>query len=82
MLVSLLILEIKLLEGVKTVRNKITWNMVLKDFKAMHPSLSKEVSYWRPHNYSTIVIYLKKGNKITYNYDTKEITFLKDDWKK
>lgn len=64
------------------MRRKITWTMIYKDFKNHHPTFYKEAAYWRPHNYSTILIYLKDGKKITYNYDTKGIQFLIERWKK
>lgn len=63
------------------MRHKITWNTIRNDFKNQHPTLHKEVAHWRPHDYSTILIYLKDGKKITYDYDTKEIKFLTDKWK-
>lgn len=64
------------------MRHKITWNMIRNDFKNRHPTFHKKAIYWRPHDYSTILIYLKDGKKITYDYDTKEIKFLIERWKK
>ena len=62
--------------------NKITWKMILKDFKNRHPNLSKSVSYWCPYDYATILIYLKDGRKLTYNYDTHEDKVLTTSWSK
>lgn len=60
---------------------KITWNKIFKDFKRRHPNLSKNVSYWRPFDYATIIIYLKDGMIITYNYDEHRAYILSTRWK-
>lgn len=54
--------------GVIYTRNKISWKMILTDFKNRHPKLSKQITYWCPHDYLTILIYLKDGMKLTYDY--------------
>lgn len=59
---------------------KLTWSMINKDFRARHPKLRKEVTYWRPHNFATILLYFKDGRLATYNYDKHAITFLSDTW--
>lgn len=59
---------------------KITWNVINKDFRARHPNMRKEVVYWRPHDYATILLYFKDGRLATYNYDKREIKFLSDTW--
>lgn len=62
------------------MKHKITWRMIRTDFKKMYPDLSKNSIYWCPCDYLTIMIYLKDGKKITYNYETHDITILSDSW--
>jgi hypothetical protein len=60
----------------KTVKpKKITWEIIYKDFRRRHPTLKKEVTYWRPHDYATIMLYLKDGTKMLYNYDYSRAVF-------
>ena len=56
---------------------KVTWKMIYSDFKALHPNLKKEVIHWHPHEFATIMLYFKNKDKATYNYDTKEVYFIK-----
>ena len=56
------------------MRKKITWRMVYTDFQRRYPDLRKAITYWRPYNYATILLYFKDGVKSTYNYDTKDLT--------
>ncbi len=56
---------------------KITWNKIREDFKINYPKYHKEVDYWRPHDFATIILYFKDGRKATYNYDTKRMIILK-----
>jgi hypothetical protein len=49
--------------------SKITWQNILTDFKQRHPQLSKNITYWCPHGYATILIHLQDGLKLTYNYE-------------
>lgn len=60
--------------------NKVTWKDIIVDFKQRHPRLSKRVIYWCPHDYATILIHLKDGMKITYNYDDKKAVILSASW--
>lgn len=55
---------------------KVTWNVVRSDFKRHHPKLHKDVIYWRPYDYATILLHLADGRKCTYNYDTKKTNLL------
>lgn len=59
---------------------KITWNVIYKDFKSRHPSLRKEVVYWRPYDYATILLYMSDGRYATYNYDRRAVRFLSGTW--
>ena len=52
---------------------KVTWRKVRKDFEKRFPGLNKQVTYWRPYDFATILLYLKDGQKITYNYDLQDI---------
>lgn len=58
---------------------KIEWKNILEDFKNRHPKLGKEVIYWKPSNYAEIIIELKNGQKLIYNYDDKIAKFLRED---
>lgn len=60
-------------------KNKVTWKMILDDFKQRHPSLRKEVSCSRPYAYATILIYLKNGLVLTYNYDESRAYIIERD---
>lgn len=59
---------------------KITWNKVYSDFKTRLPNWHKEVVYWCPHDYLTILIYVKDGRKATYDYLNHKLTFLDEYW--
>jgi hypothetical protein len=56
--------------------DKVTWNKILQDFKERYPHFRKEVSYWRPHSYATIEVWLKDNRKLTYNYDEHVARFI------
>lgn len=60
---------------------KITWKKVVNDFKERHPKKAKQVVYWRPQDLATVLIYLKDGTKLYYNYDTHESEILTSRWK-
>ena len=62
------------------LKEKITWKKILNDFKERHPRLGKEVCWWCPQDYATILIHLKDGMKITYNYDEHRATILCTRW--
>lgn len=57
--------------------NKVTWRTIYNDFRKRHPTLKKEVIYWCPYDFATILMHLENQNKATYNYDTKEVRFIK-----
>ncbi len=59
---------------------KITWNKIRDQFKRTHPARHKQVIYWRPHEFGTIMLYFKDGRKGTYNYDTRKLTMLIETW--
>ena len=61
---------------------KLTWNKIYEEFKDGYSSIYGDPSYWRPYNFATILIYLKDGQKITYNHDTKKVTTLEERWQK
>lgn len=60
--------------------NKIPWQKVFDDFKRRHPRLSKQVTYWCPHDYLTVLIYLNDGMKLTYSYLDHRATILGTNW--
>lgn len=51
---------------------KITWDKIRKDFKEVYPRLSKETVWYGPYGYLQILIVLKDGTKIVYDYMTKQ----------
>lgn len=55
---------------------KVTWDDVYKNFRLRHPNLRNDVVGFRPYEYSTILVYLSDGRKMTYNYDTKISKFV------
>lgn len=59
------------------MKKKVTWQVVMDSFKKEHPILKKKVIGWRPYNFATIILTFKDGEKATYNYDTKEVVYLK-----
>ena len=59
---------------------KITWHTIHKEFKKNFPKLYKRVTYWHPHDYATIELYLDDGMKAIYNFDLKKVTFLDERW--
>ena len=50
-------------------RKKITWDVIYDDFKKEYPKL-------KPYDYATILIFFLDRVRMTYNYDTKEVTKL------
>lgn len=62
------------------MNKKITWNMINKDFRAKHPEMRRSVTYWRPYNFATILLYFKDGRLATYDYDKHKLRFLKERW--
>lgn len=56
--------------------NKLSWKKILVDFKRRHPHLAKQVSYWCPNDYMSILVYLKDGTKLTYNYSNSKATIV------
>ena len=63
------------------VNRKITWQMVYDDFERRHPNLSKRVSRWAPYDYAAILIYIKDGMILEYNYDSSTAVIITDDHK-
>lgn len=62
------------------MKKKLPWKTILIDFKERHPRLAKKITYWCPHDYATILIYLNDGMKIVYNYDERRATILCTRW--
>ena len=54
---------------------KVTWRKVYADFKKRHPNLSKKSACFCPYDYAEILVYLKDGTKLSYNYDTRRVGF-------
>ena len=60
---------------------KISWRMVLDDFKMVFPNRRKEVVDYRPHDFMTIKLWFKDGSTATYNGLTRKLIFLPERWK-
>lgn len=54
---------------------KLNWNDVYQDFRKRHPRLSRMSLNYIPKSYAEILIYLKDGTKLVYNYDTRRVRF-------
>ena len=55
---------------------QLTWGRVYDDFKQRHPNLSAMAADYRAYDFATILIYLKDGSKLIYNYDLRQVRFL------
>lgn len=55
---------------------KITWDVIYKDFKKRHPKLKQRVLGYESYDYATIMLIFPDRVRMTYNYDTKELTKL------
>lgn len=55
---------------------KMRWEDVYKEFRKTHPTFSKNIIDWKPHNYGTILLYLKDGSKMIYDCITKYCKFI------
>lgn len=55
---------------------KITWREIYKDFCRQLPTLSKQAVDFRPHDYMTIIVYLKDGTRMLYDGLQKRATFV------
>ena len=64
--------------GRPSSNGKITWSDVYDDFKRRHPSLSKIAPDFQPYNYATIKLYFIDGKRMTYNYDTKKLSTIRE----
>lgn len=57
--------------------NKLTWTDVYNDFKKRHPKLSKKVLRFEPYDFATILLIFPDRVRMSYNYDTKIVTKIK-----
>lgn len=55
--------------------------LVFKEFQKTYPTLSKEVVHFHPTNLLTIIIYLKDGTKLSFDYDHGRAVKLSERWK-
>lgn len=58
--------------------NELTWKDIYNEFRQLHPNMKKQVADYRPHSYLTIVVYMKDGSKVLYDYTTKRCSFLRE----
>lgn len=58
-------------------KGQVTWKMIFNDFKERYPEIGGDTIYWCAYNYATIYIVTKGLKKFAYNYDTKEVKYLK-----
>lgn len=54
-------------------RKKITWDVIFQDYKSHNPKRAKEVLRFQPYDFATILLIFQSGERMTYNYDTKNL---------
>lgn len=72
-----MIFDILMMKG-NEMRKKLTWTKIYEQFKVSQSCYADMISYWRPYDFATIIVHLKDGRKITYNYDKDEVKFVKE----
>ena len=55
--------------------------IMFKDFQKTYPTLSKQVVHFYQDRLCTLVVYLKDGTKLLYDYNYGRATRLRDRWK-
>lgn len=53
---------------------RLTWDMVFKDFKNRHPKLAEDVTLWFAYDVGQIEIHLIGGMELIYDYDLHKAT--------
>ena len=56
---------------------KVAWKDIYKDFRDRHPNLKKEIVDWRPYDFLTIMLQLSSGERLVYEYITKDVKFIR-----
>lgn len=54
----------------------VTWKKIFEDFKKRHPKLSLLALDYSSYDYATILIHLRDGAKMIYDYDSRRAKFL------
>ena len=54
---------------------------MFKDFQKTYPTLSKQAVHFYQDKLCTLIIYLKDGTKLSYDYNYGRATRLRDKWK-
>lgn len=47
---------------------KIAWYEIYQDFQRRFPRLSKDAARYQPNGYLSILVYLRDGTKLVYDY--------------
>ena len=53
---------------------KITWDVIFRDYKSHYPKGCKDVLHFQPYAFATILLIFQGGERMTYNYDTKNLS--------
>ena len=56
-------------------------SVMLKEFKKTYPTMAKQIVHFYPDKACTLIIYLKDGTKLSYDYDYGRAIRLKEKWK-
>lgn len=58
---------------------KVTWKMIYDDCRQLYYRLQDKYCGFLPYDYATVLIFFKDGRRGVYNYDKKELWFVKTD---
>ena len=58
------------------MEGKLSWKDVFTDFCKVYPHLCKKVTYWCPHNYLEIEVWLDTKEKMIYSYEEHTAKFI------
>ena len=54
---------------------------MLDEFQKTYPTLSKQIVHFHQDKLCTLIIYLKDGTKLSYDYNYGRATRLREKWK-
>ena len=62
-------------------KKKDAANVMFKEFSKTYPTLAKQTIHFYPSSVCTLIVYLKDGTKLSYDYDYGRAVRLKEKWK-